>query len=159
MFIKREGTLFIALLVYVDDVIIASNNEKAVKCLIDSLDKRFKLKDMGELRYFLGLEVARSDKGIFVSQRPYALQFLSDVGFLGSKPVKTPMEPNVKLSQEEGEVLEDPAVYRRLIGSLLYLTITRPDLSYSVNRLSQFLAKPRLPHFKVVLGLCSITRV
>ncbi|TXG66151.1 hypothetical protein EZV62_007426 [Acer yangbiense] len=137
LFIKAEGNFFIALLVYVDDIILASKDKKAMDCLKDSLNKRFKLKDLGDLRFFLGLEVARSAKGIFVSQRSYALQLLSDVGFLASKPAKTPMEPNLKLSQNEGELLVDPAVYRRMIGKLLYLTITKPDLSYSVNRLSQ----------------------
>ena len=98
--------------------------------------------------FVLGLEIARIERGISISQRPYALQILEDTGFLGCKPAATPMEVNVKLSQDDGEELSDPALYRRLIGKLLYLTITRPDLSYAVNKLSQFLSKPRLPHFQ-----------
>ena len=85
-----------------------------------------------------------------MSQRPYALQLLVDTGYLGSKPAVTPMEPNLKLSQEDGELFDDHSLYRRLIGKLLYLTITRHDLSYAINRLSQFLAKPRIPHYKAV---------
>ncbi|KAL5542134.1 hypothetical protein UlMin_009844 [Ulmus minor] len=65
---------------------------------------------------------------------------------LGTKPINTPMEVNLKLSKDEGDLLEDPASYRRLIGKLLYLTITRPDLSYSMNKLSQFLVQQRTPH-------------
>ena len=76
-------------------------------------------------------------------QRHYALELLKDVGFLGCKPVKTPMESNLKLSKEEGDLLDDLMMYRRLIGKLLYLTITRPDLSFVVNKLSQFVTNPR----------------
>ena len=82
---------------------------------------------------------------------------LSDIGYPGCKPRKTLMDPNVKFSQDEGEFLDNPTQYRRLIGKLLYLTITRLDLSYSVNRLSQFLAKPRVvPHLQVVYRCPSI---
>lgn len=110
------------------------------------LSSHFKLKDQGNLKYLLGLEVARSAKGISLSQRHYALQLPSDTGYLGCKTRKTPMDPNVKLSQ--GVLLDDPSLHRRMIGKLLYLTITRPDLSYSVNYLSQFLAKPRDHHLQ-----------
>ncbi|KAL5560523.1 hypothetical protein UlMin_036734 [Ulmus minor] len=150
LFIRKTGSVFIALLVYIDDIIIASNNDLVVQKLKKTLDARFKLKDLGFLHFFIGLEIARTAKGISVSQRPYALQLLGDTGYLGNKPVATPMEPNLKLSQEDGELFDDPSLYRRLIGKLLYLTITRPNLSYVVNRLSQFLAKPRITHYKAV---------
>ena len=73
---------------------------------------------------------------------------MSDTGYLGCKTRKTPMDPNVKFSQDEGDLLDDPSMYRRMIGKLLYLTITRPDLSFSANRLSKLLAKPRIPHLQ-----------
>ncbi|RVW90476.1 Retrovirus-related Pol polyprotein from transposon RE1 [Vitis vinifera] len=72
------------------------------------------------------------------------------VCYLGCKPAKTPMQPNMQLSQDDGELLTDPSMYRRLIGKLIYLTITRPDLTYSVNKLSQFLSQPRRPHLQAV---------
>lgn len=115
------------------------------------LDRQFRLKDFGVLKYFLGLEVARSSKGISVCQQKYALEVLEDAGFLGSKPAKCPMLQNLKLTKDEGELVDDPGMYRRLIGRLLYLTITRPDLSFSVQILSQYLESPRKPHLEAAL--------
>ena len=140
-----------AFLVYVDYIIIASNDPLAVNTLKSLLNDHFKMKNLGSLRYFLGLEVARSTAGISICQRKYALELLSKSGYLGCKPATTPMDPNLKLSHEDGDLIDDPTRYRRLIGKLLYLTITRPDLSYSINRLSQFLANPRLPHLHVAI--------
>ncbi|RVW96508.1 Retrovirus-related Pol polyprotein from transposon RE1 [Vitis vinifera] len=150
LFIKTVGNDFIALLVYVDDIIVASNNKIATDNLKNSLNKSFKLKDLGNLKYFLGLEVARSAKGILINQRKYALELLSETGYLGCKPAKTPMQPNMQLSQDDGELLTDPNMYRRLIGKLIYLTFTRPNLTYSVNKLSQFLCQLRRPHLQAI---------
>ena len=98
--------------VYVDDILIASNNVQAVEELKISLDQHFKLKDLGGLKYFLGLEIARSDKGITLCQRKYALEALKDAGISACKPSKVPMEQNLKLSKFQGKLLVDPGVYR-----------------------------------------------
>jgi hypothetical protein len=146
LFTKVSGSTFVALLVYVDDIILASNDCNAISDLTLLLNNKFRLKDLGNVKFFLGREIAHSSKGIFVSQRKYALDILEDFGFLGAKPAKFPMEPNLKLSRDADSLVADPSVYRRLIGRLIYLTITRPDLAFSVQLLSQYMDKPRQPH-------------
>ena len=133
MFTHTQGASFTILLVYVDDLILTGNNVACVNSLKKVLDDKLGLKDLGSLRYFLGLEVARTDKGINLNQRKYALEILKDTGFIGSKPVKFPMEQNLRLSKYEGKLLEEPSQYKRLIGRLLYLTLTRLDLTYTLH--------------------------
>ena len=146
LFTKKTSTSFIALLVYVDDILLASDNKQAGDELKVLLDQQFKLKDLGDLKFFLGLEVARVASGISLCQRKYILDLLKEAGMMGCKPAKIPMDPNVKLNMCEGKALQDPSSYRRPIGRLLYLTITRPDITFAMNHLSQFMAYPREPH-------------
>ena len=148
LFTHSKGSSFIALLVYVDDVAIASNDPQAVSSFITFLNDIFKLKDLGPLKYFLGLEIARSADGILVCQRKYTFEILEDSGLLASKTAKFPMEQNLKLSKDEGVLLSDSTSNRRLVGKLIYLTITKPDLAFYVQILSQFMDKPRQPHLE-----------
>ena len=149
LFMRTKGNVFIALLVYVDDVILASNDSTTIAQFITSLNQQFKLKDLGTLKFFLSLEVARSTKGISLSQRKYALDIFEDSSLLAAKPSKFSMEKNIKLSKDNGSLLEDSTSYMHLIFRLIYLTITRPDLAYVAQNLSQFMDKLRQPHLEV----------
>ncbi|XP_042980248.1 cyclic nucleotide-gated ion channel 1-like [Carya illinoinensis] len=140
-----------ALVVYVDDVLLASDSLQDIELLKKFLDEQLTIKDLGPLKYFLGLEVARSHTGISLCQRKYTLNILQDTSLIGSKPTAFPMESNLKLAIDDSVPYEDPSSYRKLVGRLLYLTITRPDIAYSVQVLSQFLAKPTANHHKAAI--------
>lgn len=105
---------------------------------------------LGQAQNFLGLEIARDTKGIMLSQRHYTLQLLKDTGFLTSKPTTVPMDPKAHLNATDGEVLTDISQYLRLIGRLLYLSLSRPNIAFAVHKFSQFIAQPQTPHLHAV---------
>ncbi|KAK2989742.1 hypothetical protein RJ640_030235 [Escallonia rubra] len=146
----RQGS-FLAVLIYVDDVIVTGTDSAKISWLKHYLDTKFHIKDLGKLKYFLGIEVARSSDGIMLSQRKYVLDILTECGLTGCKPSSSPMAEQHQLDLNSGELCDDPGQYRRLIGRLLYLTITRPDISYVVHILSQFMHKPRRPHYDAAI--------
>jgi len=98
LFINSFEGSFIALLVYVDDIILAGNDKEEIVRIKQALNQTFKIKDLGDLRYFLGLEVAKSKEGIMINQRKYALELLTDVGLLACKPAPTPIDNHEKFS-------------------------------------------------------------
>lgn len=147
------GTKFIALLVYVDDVIVASNDISEISHLKDYLNGCFRIKDLGRLKYFLDTEVARHPNGLVLSQRKYSLNLLHDADVLRSKPCDFLMEQKHELSAITGYPLSNPAQYHLLVGCLLYLTITKHDICYVVQVLSQFMQDPQQPHLDATMRL------
>ena len=107
-----------------------------------------RIKELGKLKYFLGIEVAYSTQGIFISQQKYVTDLLAETGKIGCKPVSTPMDPNHKLGEAKEEPMVDKRMYQRLIGRLIHLAHTRPDIAYSVSVISQFMHDPREPHLQ-----------
>ncbi|XP_062118465.1 uncharacterized mitochondrial protein AtMg00810-like [Humulus lupulus] len=150
LFTRGTNDQFIALLVYVDDIVLTGPNLATLHQLQASLHQKFKLKALGPLRYFLGFEIAKGKDGLFLSQRKYTIQLLEDTGYAGCKPAKTPMDPRLKLDDQQGEPLTNPSSYHQLIGKLLYLTLSRPDITYAVNCLSQFMTNPRSTHLQAL---------
>nr|XP_048330750.1 uncharacterized mitochondrial protein AtMg00810-like [Ziziphus jujuba var. spinosa] len=108
------------------------------------------MKELGELKHFLGLEVDRTEKGLFLGQQKYAKNLLQKFGMLDCKPISTPMEVNAKLSAYEGKDSEDATMYQQLVGSLIYLTLTRPDISFADGVVSRYMQSPKKPHLEVV---------
>lgn len=151
LFTFIEGGNSVCVLVYVDDLIIAGNNLKVMARFKSYLSKCFKMKDLGKAKYFLGIEVARVPQGMFLTQRKYALDIVAEAGLLGCKPASTPMEQNHKLLSDDGPAYKNPARYQKFVGKLVYLAITRPELSYSIHVLSQVMHKPREVHWEAVV--------
>lgn len=137
---ELEG-VYLGIIIYVDDILLASSNSTIVENFKKHLGKHFKYKDLGRPKYFLGLEIAQNKQGISVCQRKYVLDLLHDTGLTGCKPSSTPMDYNTKI-RNDGSPLTDQKAYRRLIGRLLYLCITRPDITFAVHKLSQYVSNP-----------------
>lgn len=138
-------------LIYVDDLVITGSDLGIVTRIKEHLSKCFKMKDLGRTKYFLGIEIARGAEGMFLSQRKYVLDIVNEAGLLGCKPVSTPMEQNHHLLSAEGPFCTDPVRFRRYVGWLVYLTITRPELCYAVHVLSQVMHKPREVHWDAIV--------
>ncbi|KAL5812189.1 hypothetical protein ACOSQ3_027139 [Xanthoceras sorbifolium] len=146
VFYKQSKAGIILLVVYVDDIVITGSNATGISSLKSFLHTQFHTKDLGMLKYLLGVEVTRSKNGIFLSQRKYVLDLLTETGKLGARPCSAPMTPSMHLTGD-GEIIEDPEKYRRLVGKLNYLTVTRPDIAYSVSVVSQFMSSPTVHHW------------
>jgi hypothetical protein len=143
---KNGYNLFV--LVYVDDIIVASSSQKATNALLKDLQDDFALKDLGDVHYFLGIEVRRAQEGLVMSQQKYASDILTRAGMRNCKPVDTPLSTSEKLSLIDGDPLgaDDSTNYRGMVGALQYLTLTRPDLCFAVNKVCQFLHDPTTVH-------------
>ncbi|XP_057999049.1 uncharacterized mitochondrial protein AtMg00810-like [Hevea brasiliensis] len=124
------------------------NSMDEINIVMAFLDDSFRIKDLGELKYFLGIEIAISSKGILLNQRKYALKLLIDVGLLASKLAKSLMDCSLKLKQDSGDPIPNVSFYKRLIGRLLYLITTRPNLAFFMKQLSQYLAHPTTVHLQ-----------
>ncbi|XP_031271629.1 uncharacterized protein LOC116130018 [Pistacia vera] len=138
------------LIVYVDDIIITRDSFEEMEAIKKVLAQDFELKDLGQLRYFLGMESGRSKKGISVSQRKYVLDLLKEIGMLGCKPIKTPIEPNMKFEKMSCDALVDKGRYQRLVGKLIYLSHTKLDIAFPVSVMSQHMHNPQEKHFEAL---------
>ena len=150
LFIKHHGDLMTALLVYVDDIVVTGNDITEQVILKQNLAKEFEIKELGVLKYFLGIEVAYSKDGIFLSQRKYIMDLLIETGLLGGKGSSIPVDPNLKLQANTKDEVIDKGRFQRLVGRLIYLSHTRPDIAFAVSLVSQFMHNPSSEHMQVV---------
>ncbi|XP_057835178.1 uncharacterized mitochondrial protein AtMg00810-like [Cryptomeria japonica] len=134
-------------------MVVTRNDPEERKALQGYLSSEFEMKDLGPLKHFLGIEVSRSDKGIFLSQRKYALDLLRETSMSACQPIDTPVEEGLKLCIESNQVPVDKGRYQRLVGRLMYLAHTRPNLAYALSIVSQFMHNPGEQHMNVVLRI------
>jgi hypothetical protein len=148
IFFLHVKAVMMYVLIYVDDIIVSSSSPKATVALLRDLEKEFALKDLGEIHYFLGIEVTRTQQGMVLSQRKYSEDLLKRASMQNCKEVTTPLSTSERLLAHTGEKLEpiDSTNYRSLVRGLQYLTLTRPNLSFSVNKVCQFLHAPTTLH-------------
>ncbi|XP_020525772.1 uncharacterized protein LOC110007664 [Amborella trichopoda] len=143
MFIRTIKHGICIILLYVDDILISGNDLTSIKDVKLRLQEEFQMKDLREVSYFLGLKISLSKRGIYIHQQKYALDLVSSARLNDVKVVGTPMELNVKLSTHVGDPLLQPTMYRKLVGSLIYLIMTRLNIAYVVHVVSQFVSDPR----------------
>ncbi|KAB1212300.1 Retrovirus-related Pol polyprotein from transposon TNT 1-94 [Morella rubra] len=150
LFTYIRPSLTMYFLVYVDDIVITGSNPQAIQTLISTLSSSFPIKDLGRLHYFLGVEVTHLRSGLLLSQRNYISDLLKKTNMLLAKPVHTPMATIGTLFVHFGEAFEDPSLHYSVLGSLQYLSFTRPDLSFAMNRVCQYMHSLRVPHWQAV---------
>ena len=136
LFLRCTNKGTILLLLYVDDMIITGDNLNSIQELKDFFSQQFEMKDLGHLSYFLGLEITHSTDGLYITQPKYASELLSRAGLTDNKTIDTLVELNVYLTPSRGKPLSNPSLYRCLVGNLVYLTITRLDISYAIHQVS-----------------------
>lgn len=147
IFHSNHGSLI--LLLYVDDMLVTGSNPTLISKFIKLLSGEFTIKDLGPIHHFLGMEIRTTPDGLHLSQSHYALTILERTNMVECKPMSTPLEAKTKQSSTD-ILIEDPSYYRGIVGALQYLTLTRLDLSFSVNYVSQYMHAPTVAHLKMV---------
>ncbi|GKC16770.1 retrovirus-related pol polyprotein from transposon TNT 1-94, partial [Tanacetum coccineum] len=159
LFILNKDGKFVTLLVYVDDILLVGNDKTIIQGIKANLNEKFSIKDLGPLHYYLGIEFFRNSKGLAITQKKYATDLITHAGLLHTKPSAIPLDPILKLTMTGGEPLQDPSLYRTLVGKLIYLTIIRPNLAFSAQALNQFLQRPTTLHMKgLIKASCPFSR-
>ncbi|PKU64415.1 putative mitochondrial protein [Dendrobium catenatum] len=136
-----------SLLLYVDDILLTGNCSTHINNLLHDLRSEFALKQLGQINLYLGIQISRTSDGFFLHQEHYVSKLLREAGFTDCKPCPTPITPTTRHSQHQTELFHDPSMYRRLAGSLQYLTITRPDISFATNQVCQHMQSPTTDDF------------
>jgi hypothetical protein len=150
LYIKTEDNDFLIVLVYVDDIIFGSNNASLVQWFASAMQSEFEMSMIGELSFFLGLQITQRSEGIFLSQEKYLREILKRFQMEDSTPVSTPMVTGCKLSKDDDSPDVDQSSYRSMIGSLLYITTSRPDIMHVVGMVGRYQSAPKQSHLIAV---------
>ncbi|XP_028554437.1 uncharacterized protein LOC114580593 [Dendrobium catenatum] len=147
LLIYRKNGIFMYFLIYVDDIILTGNNSHSLNSLLTRLHQRFRMKNLGTVTQFLGIAAKQTKTGLILHQSTYAEQILQRAGMLNCKPVSTPTTTK-STTAESSKDFDNPKLYRQIVGALQYLTLTRPDLTYAVNRAYQYMHQPSVDNFE-----------
>ncbi|GJV48455.1 retrovirus-related pol polyprotein from transposon TNT 1-94 [Tanacetum coccineum] len=150
LFIRREGKELLLVQIYVDDIIFAASTPELCDLFAKIMCSKFKMSMMGKISFFLGLQISQSPRGIFINQSKYALESLKKYGFDSCDPVDTLMVEKSKLDEDKEGKVVDPSHYRGMIGTLLYLTASRPDLQFAICMCARYQARPTEKHLNAV---------
>ncbi|GJV78631.1 retrovirus-related pol polyprotein from transposon TNT 1-94 [Tanacetum coccineum] len=150
LFIHREGKELLLVQIYVDDIIFVASTPELCDLFAKIMCSKFKMSMMGKISFFLGLQISQSPRGIFINQSKYALESLKKYGFDSCDPVDTPMVEKSKLDEDKEGKAVDPSHYRGMIGTLLYLTASRPDLQFAICMCARYQARPTEKHLHAV---------
>lgn len=149
LFVKKDEDNVLIVSVYIDDLIYTGNSTLMLEDFKSSMMKEFSMSDLGKMKYLLGVEVVQDEQGIFLNQRKYAEETMKKYGMEECNSVRNPIVPGQKLTKAGAGDEVDPTVFKQLVGSLRYLTTTRPDLIYSVNLVSRYIKNPNKQHLLV----------
>ncbi|GJW63142.1 retrovirus-related pol polyprotein from transposon TNT 1-94 [Tanacetum coccineum] len=150
LFTRKTGKHYLLVQIYVDDIIFASTDPKSCDLFAHEMNSTFKMSMMGQMSFFLGLQISQNPRGIFINQAKYALEILKKYGFDTSTPIDTPMSEHPKLDEDIGGKLVDPTHYRDMVGCLMYLTASRPDIVFAVCMCARYQAKPTEMHLHAI---------
>jgi histone deacetylase 1/2 len=152
LFIYHKADIIIFVLIYVNGIIVTSSSDQAITALLQDLTDDFAIKDLGAPHYVLGIEVKSLDDGLIITHGKYAAELLEKVGMLECKSAPTPLSSIESLYLLDGDPLgpDDSTWYRSVVGDLQYLTLTRQDLSFTINKVCQYLHAPITVHWTVV---------
>ena len=150
LFIYHTTSEVFILLVYVDDILVIGSSQKLISHFISYLHDKFALRDLGPLSYFLGIQAHRQGSILHLNQQKYITDLISRTHMENSKPTPTPGSLGCTLSQSDGVPLSNPSKYRQTVRTMQYVTLTRPDIAFSVNKACQFMSKPSDVHWLAV---------
>jgi hypothetical protein len=147
LFIFIMNNIKIYLLIYVDDIIVTGTHSAVITSLISQLQTKFPVKDLGPLNFFLGIEAHWTSDSLHLNQGKYITNLLHHTRMLGAKPAASPCSSGSKLFKFDGTLLPDPTEYRQVVSALLYWTLSRPELAFSINQLCQHMHNPSTAHW------------
>ncbi|WJX23068.1 hypothetical protein P8452_12315 [Trifolium repens] len=150
LFVKQEGGKFIIAQIYVNDIVFGGMSDTMIQHFVKQMQSEFEMSLVGELTYFLGLQIKQMDDTIFISQSKYARNIVKKFGMESATSKRTPAPTHLKLTKDEKGISVDQSLYRSMIGSLLYLTASRPDITYAVGVCARYQANPKVSHLTQV---------